>query len=282
MYPIIVSSLIAKILQCDLINFFPIITAGKMSFNRNGNIEKNHINNNCQILILKYENVFFAESEEGAYSLVFAENKTIHQFLYSRVVFQRRGLHTWTSNFKNDSNPSNVKKTSSSNFTIQPSDGFQGCMDYYNYDITLKHHGFTPTEKYISCIIFNGKPGLCNWKWIKTNGSFTVQLNRTEFNSTRVERYQKYNVGKNDMFGVVRCKLKDHEMMRSVIFDLPFVSVGEKMSAATESIISDSASINPVLLSITSALSALGLLILAFNYQRRKQRIAKMKDRIMR
>ena len=155
-------------------------------------------------------------------------------------------------------------------------------MDYYNYDITLKHHGFTPTEKYISCIIFNGKPGLCNWKWIEENGSFIVQLNRNEFNSTRVERYQKYNIGENDMFGVIRCKLKDHEMMRSVIFDLPFISHGEQISAATESIISESTTFNPYLFSITSTLSVLGLLILAFNYQRRKQRIAKMKDRIIR
>ena len=155
-------------------------------------------------------------------------------------------------------------------------------MDYYNYDITLKHHGFTPTEKYISCIIFNGKAGLCNWKWIKENGSFIVQLNRNEFNSTRVERYKKYNIGANDMFGVIRCKLKDHEMMRSVIFDLPFVSHGEQISAATESIISESKAFNPVLFSITSTLSVLGLLILAFNYQRRRQRIAKMKDRIIR
>ena len=84
------------------------------------------------------------------------------------------------------------------------------------------------------------------------------------------------------MFGVIRCKLKDHEMMRSVIFDLPFVSHGEQISAATESIISESKAFNPALFSITSTLSVLGLLILAFNYQRRRQRIAKMKERIIR
>ena len=225
---------------------------------------------------------FFAASEEGAYSFVFAENKTIHQFLYSRVVFKSRGLHSWTSMLKNDKNQTSFRKTSSSNFTIQPNENFQGCMEYYNYDITLKHHGFTPTDKYIKCLIFNSNSDLCNWKWIPEKRSFEVRLDRTEFNATRFESYRRYRIGKNDIFGVIRCKLKDHEMMRNVIFDLPFVSYGDKISATTEAIDSDKSSINPILFTITSTLSVLGLLTLAFNYQRRKQRLAKMKDKIIR
>ena len=224
----------------------------------------------------------FLASEEGAYSFLFAENKTIHQFLYSRVIFRTRGLHTWASIFKNDPNQTHVKKTSLRNFTIQPNEDFKGCLEYYNYDITMKHNGFTPIHEYITCIIFNGDSGRCNWEWIPEKNSFSVVLNRTTFNSTKFERYEKYGIGQDDMFGIIRCKLLDHDMMRHVIFDLPFVNYGNQTTAVPEETNSDGTTLNPILFSITSTLSIIGLLTLIFNYQRRKQRIAKMKDKIIR
>ena len=84
------------------------------------------------------------------------------------------------------------------------------------------------------------------------------------------------------MIGIIRCKLLDHQMIRNVIFDLPFINYGDQAASVPDEINSDETTLNPILFSITSTLSIIGLLTLAFNYQRRKQRIAKMKEKIIR
>ena len=156
-------------------------------------------------------------------------------------------------------------------------------MEYYNYDITLKHNGYTPIDKYIECFIFNGKPALCTWKWEAEKNEFKVVLNRTEFNSTSFERFQKYKIGRNDIFGTIRCKLQDHQMMRHVKFDLPFVSYKDRMTAVPEGIHSEEEKVfNPFLFSITTFLSVVMVMTLVYNWLRRKQRLAAMKDKMTR
>ena len=155
-------------------------------------------------------------------------------------------------------------------------------MEYYNYDITLKHNGYTPIDNYTECYIFNGETTLCTWNWDKEKNEFKVVLNRTDFNSTSFERFQKYKIGRNDIFGAIRCKLHDHQMMRHVKFDLPFVSYRDQTTAVPEEIQPEEKVFNPFLFSITTFLSVVMVMTLVYNWLRRKQRLAEMKDKITR
>ena len=223
-------------------------------------------------------------SAEGAYRFAFAENRSIHQFLYSRLIFKRRWLHTWRSVLKDAPKYSNLQRfDNSDNFTIRPNDNFEGCLEYYNYDITTRHHGSTAMTKYISCIILNGDPGICEWKWITEDNSFIVTLNRTDFNSTKVEPFQKYGIGRNDVFGVIRCKLADNHNYRDVIFDLPFVSYQKSVVSSPEALNHyDKPTISVVLALASIIVVGLVMLILVWNYRRRKQRLSRAKEKILR
>ena len=217
--------------------------------------------------------LYLTESGEGQYSFEFAENITIHQFLYSRIIFFSRGIHTYPTILKDDTNKTVLQEKNSNTFLVDINNHFQRCLDFYASHITLKHHGKYQIENTVKCLILNSKFDICDWEWLDEENKFRVTLDRKNFTQTRKDKFEKYGIGEQDIFGVIRCYLKDDNMFRDVKFDLPFVSHSQehyffKLSLQSKEM---------VLMAIVGLTSALILILLLLfcgrKYRRRKKRL---------
>ena len=249
-----------------------------------------HVYNLCFLRTTEiiYHSVFSLESGEGRYSFQFAENITIHQFLYSRFIFKRKNLHTYKALLREGSNKGVVLQESTSDtLLVRPDKNFEGCLNFYNSNIVMKHQGQVTNDTYIRCIIFNGDSKdsrRCEFQWIAARNVFKITLNRTDFVSTKVDQFKKYGILPEDVFGGIRCILNDDQHYRAVLFDLPFVS--RRQNVATTSTVAtpnvNHPSLTSVLLFLSATVAVFGFLIFIWNYQRRKKRLARAKDKIWR
>ena len=193
--------------------------------------------------------------------------------MYSRTIFTSRGIHTYPTILKDDTNKTVLQEKNSNAFLVDINDHFQRCLDFYASHITLKYHGKYPIESIVKCIILNSKLDICDWEWLDEENKFRVTLNRKNFTQTRKDKFEKYGIGEQDIFGVIRCYLKDDNMFRDVKFDLPFVSHSQehyffKLSLQSKQM---------VLMAIVGLTSVLILIILLLlfgrKYRRRKKRL---------
>ena len=210
--------------------------------------------------------------------------------MYSRTIFLEKNLHFWWSNLnRNDLNKTYLQRSEEQeNFVIQINDDFKGCLDYYKYNITIKHHKNESMHEYVNCNIVNGENEICNWRWIEDQNEFNISLTNIESTQT-LFRHQSYDAGKYDVLGYIRCRIKDETHFRDVNFDLPFV-VRHPNSSSHEAFSEALGNYtNPaLLLKWGICLSAIVLILLfasiitVWNYTRRKKRISNAKKRLER
>ena len=204
----------------------------------------------------------FLESEEGRYRFEFADNVSIDQFLYSRVIFNKRELNTYRNILKNDTDLSSLQDLGTQNHFVAADSNFQDCIDYYKSSITIKHIGIHPMEKYIKCFILNGDSKRCDWKWSEQERKFMIFANRSSFNQTRFKEFENFGIRNGDIFGVLRCHMKIQYVHGNVKFDLPFVS----RLALTTGLISKESKEKIGMIVLLSSCFLIFLLFLAINW----------------
>ena len=227
-------------------------------------------------LTLLYSILHLLESEEGRYRFEFAENVTIDQFLYSRVVFNTRELHTYCSVLKNGTDRSRIQDLNRQNHLVNVDSNFQDCINFYSSNVTIKNIGFYPMKKYIRCFILNGNPKRCDWEWLDTEKKFRIFANRSSFIQNSFEPFQKYGIENGDMFGVLRCHMKIQYSHGNVKFDIPFVSTHPLKEKLVSTEIKKEA-IGVVMIFLV--LSILVLLVLLWVNRRRGKRFEKKMKR---
>ena len=223
-----------------------------------------------------YSILHLLESEEGRYKFEFAENVTIDQFLYSRVVFNTRELHTYCSVLKNGTDRSRIQDLNRQNHLVNVDSNFQDCINFYSSNVTIKNIGFYPMKKYIRCFILNGNSKRCDWEWLDTEKKFRIFANRSSFIQDSFEPFQKYGIENGDMFGVLRCHIKIQYSHGNVKFDLPFVSTHPLKEKLVSKEIKKEA-IGVVIIFLV--LSILILLVLLWVHRRRGKRFEKKMKR---
>ena len=195
--------------------------------------------------------------------------------------------HIWWSNLnRKDLNKTYFQRSKEEeDFVIQINDDFKGCLDYYKYNITIKHHKNESMHEYVNCNIVNGENEICNWRWIEDQNQFNISLPNIESTQT-LHRHQSYGVGKYDVLGYIRCRIKDETHFRDINFDLPFV-VRHPNSSSHEAF-SEALSnyTNPILplkwvicLSTIVLILVLASIITVRKYTGRKKRISNAKIR---
>ena len=198
--------------------------------------------------------------------------------------------HIWWSNLnRKDLNKTYFQRSKEQeDFVIQINDDFKGCLDYYKYNITIKHHKNESMHEYVNCNIVNGENEICNWRWIEDQNQFNISLPNIESTQT-LHRHQSYGAGKYDVLGYIRCRIKDETHFRDIKFDIPFV-IRPPNSTSHEAFSKTMCNYtNPTLCLIWGICIFTVVLILLFvsiitvwNYTRRKKRISNAKKSIER
>ena len=198
--------------------------------------------------------------------------------------------HLWWSKLnRKDLNKTYLQRSKEQkNFVIQINDDFKGCLDYYKYNITIKHHKNESMHEYVNCNIVNGENEICNWRWIEDQNQFNISLTNIKSTQT-LHRHQSYGAGKYDVLGYIRCRIEDETHCRDIKFDLPFV-VRHPNSTSHEAFSETMCNyMNPTLCLkwgigiFTIVLILLFVsIIMVWNYTRRKKNISNAKKLIER
>ena len=159
---------------------------------------------------------------------------------------------------------------------------FQECINYYSSNVTIKNIGKTSMEKYIQCIVLNGKSRTCEWEWLAEENKFKIFVNQSNFFHTRLWEFKKFGVEVGDIFGVMRCNMKIQYLHGYVKFDLPFI-INHPSKQLTQLLVSDEMKNEKIGIGLVLAASSLILLmVLAWTYRRRRIKRLTEKKKISR
>lgn len=219
-------------------------------------------------VLINNTHLTFSEFEEGRYSFEFSDNITIDQFLYSRIIFNARGLHTYSNVLKNDTDGAYIQDLDRQESFVNVGHKFQECINYYSSNVTIKNIGKYPMEKYIKCIVLNGKSTTCKWKWLAQENKFKIFVNRSSFIQTKICEYRKFGIEDGSIFAIMRCSMRIQYFNGDNKFDLPFISKSSLIQVSQFFVPEEMAKDIGIVLTLV-ALSLFLLLVLVWTYRRR-------------